>query len=142
MEKIVANLMVTNMRESLRFYCDLLGFTLNMGVDAAHNTFTDGVIRDELIFATLTNGSAELMLQRRDSFADDVPVFSADVTPAGTFTLYIRGVSADALASRLPESVAIVKGPDTTWYGMRELYIRDPDGYVLAFGSPEGPPPL
>ncbi len=142
MEKITANLMVTNMRESLEFYCEIFGFTLSMGVNADKEIFTDGVLHDNLIFAMLTRGANELMLQRRDSLAEDVPVFAADATPGGTFTLYMRGEPADALAARLPDSVEIIKGPETTWYGMRELYIRDPDGYVLAFGAPDGPPPV
>ncbi|WP_455211679.1 VOC family protein [Kaarinaea lacus] len=142
MERITTNLMVTDMRKSLDFYCGLLDFTLNMGVNADHETFTDGTLRDDLIYVMLANGSAELMLQHRDSLAEDVPVFSADATPGGTFTLYIRGMSADALAARLGETVEILKGPETTWYGMRELYIRDPDGYVLVFGAPQGPPPV
>jgi catechol 2,3-dioxygenase-like lactoylglutathione lyase family enzyme len=140
--KITINLMVTNMRESLDFYCGVLDFTLSMGVNADHETFTDGVLRDDLIFVMLTHGAEELMLQRRDSLAQDVPVFAADATPGGTFTLYMRGEPADALAARLPDSVEIIKGPETTWYGMRELYIRDPNGYVLTFGAPDGPPPV
>ena len=142
MESMIANLMVSDMSRSLDFYCEHLGFTLRMGINCDHQTFTDGVIRDDLIFAMLAHGSVELMLQRNDSFAEDVPVFSADTAPGGTFTLYIRGESADELVDRLPGSVEIIKGPVTTWYGMRELYIRDPDGYVLAFGAPEGPPPV
>jgi catechol 2,3-dioxygenase-like lactoylglutathione lyase family enzyme len=142
METITANLMVTNLRKSLDFYCGLLGFTLSMGVDDKREIFTDGVLRDDLVYVILTHGSGELMLQRRDSLAEDVPVFSADATPGGTFTLYFRGEPADALADRLPDTVEIIKGPATTWYGMREIYIRDPDGYVLAFGTPEGPPPV
>jgi catechol 2,3-dioxygenase-like lactoylglutathione lyase family enzyme len=141
MEKITANLMVTNMRQSLDFYCEVLGFTLSMGVNGDQEIFTNGVIRDDLVYVMLSHGSEGLMLQRRDSLAEDVPVFAADATPGGTFTLYMRGEPVDALAARLPDSVEIIKGPETTWYGMRELYIRDPDGYVLAFGAPDGPPP-
>ncbi|MCG6970328.1 MAG: VOC family protein [Gammaproteobacteria bacterium] len=140
-EKIATNLMVSNMQESLAFYCDKLGFTLNMGVNSDHQTFTDGEPREDLIFAMLTLGDGELMLQRRDSLAQDVPVFSADATPGGTFTLYIRGTEVDTLAEQLGDSVEIIKGPETSWYGMRELYIRDPDGYVLTLGTPDGPPP-
>lgn len=141
MEQIITNLMVTDMRKSLEFYCNLLGFKLSMGVTADRQMFTDGTLRDDLVFAVLKQGPVELMLQLRDSLAEDVPVFSAHDTPCGTFTLYIRGKSIDDLADHLAETVEIIKGPETTWYGMRELYVRDPDGYVLAFGAPEGQPP-
>ncbi len=142
MEKIVTNLMVTDMRHSLDFYCGQLGFTLTMGVNHSHEVFIDGNLRDDLIFVTLTQGQVELMLQHRDSFTEDVPAFSPDTNPSGTFTLYIRGVDVDGLAERLPVSVKRIKGPATTWYGMREFYICDPDGYILALGAPDGAPPL
>ena len=141
MEKIATNLMVCNMQKSLDFYCGKLGFTLNMGVNSDQQTFTDGEPREDLVFAMLTLGDGELMLQRRDSLAQDVPVFSAHATPGGTFTLYIRGAEVDQLAQRLGDTVEVIKGPETSWYGMRELYIRDPDGYVITLGAPEGPPP-
>jgi len=70
METITTNLMVTDMRKSLDFYCGLLGFTLSMGVNSDHDMFTDGEHRDDLIYVMLTHGSNELMLQRRDSLAD------------------------------------------------------------------------
>jgi len=31
--------------------------------------------------------------------------------------------------------VEIVQDLATTWYGMREFYIRDLDGYLLGFGE-------
>lgn len=142
MEKIVTNLMVTNMQNSLDFYCGKLGFTLSMGVNSDQQVFTDGNPREDLVFAMLTLENGELMLQQRDSLAQDVPVFSPTATPGGTFTLYIRGAEVDSLAQSLRDSVEIIKGPETSWYGMRELYIRDPDGYVLALGAPDGPPPM
>jgi uncharacterized glyoxalase superfamily protein PhnB len=142
MEKIVTNLMVTNMQNSLDFYCGKLDFTLSMGVNSDQQVFTDGNPREDLVFAMLTLENGELMLQRRDSLAQDVPAFSPTATPGGTFTLYIRGAEVDSLAQSLRDSVEIIKGPETSWYGMRELYIRDPDGYVLALVAPDGPPPM
>lgn len=141
MEKIVTNLMVTNMQDSLDFYCGQLGFTLTMGVTGDQQVFTDGNPREDLVFAMLTLGDGELMLQTRDSLAQDVPGISPTATPGGTFTLYMRGVEVDTLAQHLRDTVEIIKGPETSWYGMRELYIRDPDGYILTLGAPDGPPP-
>lgn len=34
----------------------------------------------------------------------------------------------------------IVKGPERTWHGMTELYVRDPDGYIVRVGSPDEAP--
>ncbi|MDJ0950356.1 MAG: VOC family protein [Alphaproteobacteria bacterium] len=141
MQKITANLMVADMGASLAFYCEVLGFSLSMGVSPDREILTDGRPRADLVFALIVKDAAELMLQRRDSMTADVPAFPADAVPGGTFTLYIRGEDADALAARLPAGVEVIKGPETSWYGMREIFIRDPDGYVLALGAPDGPSP-
>jgi uncharacterized glyoxalase superfamily protein PhnB len=138
MEKIIPNLMVSDMQRSLGFYCDLLGFTQNMAVTGDRKVITDGERVGNIVFAMLVNDSAELMLQRRDSMMEDVPAFSPGCVPGGTITLYLRGEAVDELAAKLAGAVEVVKGPETSWYGMRELYIRDPDGYVLAFGTPQG----
>ena len=40
--------------------------------------------------------------------------------------------------------VEIIRGPETTFYGIREIDVRDPDGHIICFGqdltpSPHGP---
>jgi uncharacterized glyoxalase superfamily protein PhnB len=72
-----------------------------------------------------------------------VPTFSGDSAVGAAVYFYVEDV--DALFRRLqaaglntpgrPDS-PVEDGPvDQTW-GMREFYVRDPDGNVLRFGSP------
>ena len=138
---VSVNLMVTDMVTSLRFYHEVLGAELAFTVDAAQNTDMPGEISDKVVFASVRAGEAEMMLQERTNLLADSPAFDASTTPGGSLTLYFRVDDVDAIAARLPADTMILKPLETTWYGMREIWIRDPDGYVLTIGTPQGAPP-
>lgn len=139
---ITPNLMVSNLSDSLAFYCDLLGFSLRMAVTADRKVISDGSRSDDLIYAQIVRGNAELMLQFKESMVQDNPAaFPADTQTGGSVTLYIQGESVGTLAATLRGRADIIRDPEISWYGMRELTIRDPDGYIIVFGEPSGPPP-
>ncbi len=135
------NLMVTDMAASLRFYHEVLGLPIAFTVDADQQTDTSGAVVDDAVFAALRAGETELMLQERNSLAEDAPIVAADTPPSGTFTLYFRVDHVDEVAARIPESHEVVKPLQRTWYGMKEIWVRDPDGYVVTIGTPEGDRP-
>lgn len=56
--------------------------------------------------------------------------------PVMSGTLYVPISDIDTLAAHLQGRVAFEWGPETMEYGMRELAVRDPDGYLLAFTEP------
>ena len=66
--------------------------------------------------------------------------YSADDVPGGTFSLYFRVDDVEEVLGRL-DDVEVVEPLQLTWYGMKEVWVRDPDGYVVTIGSPEGDPP-
>lgn len=138
---VCMNLMITDMVASLRFYHEVLGADLAFTVDADQKTEAPGKIGDDVVFASVRAGDSELMLQERVSLIEDSPAFDAATTPGASATLYFRVDDVDAIAARLPKQTEILKPLETTWYGMREIWIRDPDGYVLTIGTPDGPPP-
>ena len=135
------NLMVTDMDASLRFYHEVVGLPIAFCVDADQSTDMSGEVVPGAVFATLRAGETELMLQDRVSLAEDAPVVTPDTPPAGTFTLYFRVDDVDEVVARMPESHEVVKPLQMTWYGMKEIWVRDPDGYVITIGAPEGEPP-
>ena len=134
---IFANLMVTNVVTSAQFYMDVLDMDLSFFVDAAHQTQMDPGGKD-IILASLTLGGAQLMLQRSDSLIEELPRFAGQ-SPNLTGTIYVRDLSVDAIRAQLSDD-QIIKEPFTQWYGMRELYFKDPDGYVLCVGEMDGSP--
>jgi len=135
---IIPNLMVTNMRRSLAFYRDILGMSVSMMVSAEREILPDDN-GDNIVFATLEWDGAQLMLQTVASLAAELPPFATVQQPAFTGTIYFRDFHPDRVRERVTEDL-IVKGPLLQWYGMKELYLRDPDGHIVCLGAPEGAP--
>ena len=136
---IVPNLMVTDMERAIAFYRDVIGMTVTMTLSADQQMLS-GNSAEGAVFATLEWNGAQLMLQSNASLAAELPVFAADQTPVPGGTIYFRGLHPDAVSDRI-DADQIVKGPFLQWYGMRELYLRDPDGHIVCLGAPEGAPP-
>ena len=135
------NLMVSDMVASLGFYCDVIGAELAFTVDNEHNTEMPGVVSDNVVIASLQAGSSEIMLQERNWMIANSPAFDASVTPGASSVLYLRCDDVDAVANKLAGTAAVLKPLASTWYGMREFWVRDPDGYIITVGAPQGPPP-
>ena len=142
---IVPNLMVSDMGRAAGFWRDGMGFAVKMSVDAARETLFDDQARPETaLFVLLERDGDQLMLQTADSLAEDAPGFERGLPDRPGGALYLRGADPDAQAAILREAgyaPAILKAPETTWYGMRELWLRDPDGHVACLARPEGPAP-
>ena len=137
---IIPDLLVRDIAKSLAFYRDELGFSVMFMISADQQVLAAG--QDcEAVFAIVVYEEAELMLQRADSLAAELPdQFSADQAPAASGTIYVRGYHPD----QLPDAVdrgRVIKGPFMQWYGMKEIYLTDPDGYVICLGAAEGAAP-
>lgn len=135
------NLMVIDVAEALHFYRDVIGGEIAFVVDADQQTSMDGSIPDHPVFASVRIGDNELMLQERMSLAEDAPIVTADSEPGGTFTLYFRVDDVDAVVAELPADAEVLKPLQKTWYGMKEIWVRDPAGYAITIGTPDGSPP-
>jgi uncharacterized glyoxalase superfamily protein PhnB len=135
------NLMVLDVGRSIRFYRDVIGADIAFVVDADQQTDMDGGIPPNAVFASLRVGDGEMMLQDRQSLAEDAPMVTAETEAGGSFTLYFRVDDVDGVVEKLPDGTETVKPLQTTWYGMKEIWVRDPDGYVITIGTPEGDPP-
>jgi uncharacterized glyoxalase superfamily protein PhnB len=82
----------------------------------------------ELVFALFERGPIEVMLQTARSL--DLP--RAVRTPSAL--LYIDVDSIDETLREL-KGVEVVKEPHATFYGTRELSVRDPSGQILGFAE-------
>ena len=122
MKKITSNLIVDRIEPCLPFY-ERLGFAKTVEVP-------DG---DRLGFAILVRDKLELMLQTRASLAKDVAPLAGDSYRA---VLYIEVESLAPIRTALGDTPLVV--PErTTFYGARELIVRDPAGHVVFFASHE-----
>lgn len=133
MQTITPNLAVKDIKKSILFYKNL-GFELIMAVPEDKSSF--GAEIDEskhYIWAMMKNGGAELMLQEVASFKEDIGDFFNEV--GASASLYIKVDDVDGFYEKLAANVEIVKELHVTWYGMREFYIKDCNGYILGFAT-------
>lgn len=116
-------LCVNSIEQSLAFWVDTVGYKKT--VEVPH----DG----KLGFAILHKGESEIMLQTHASLAEDVPAV-AQVVPVGAVLLYTE-VDSVAEAIGLSRGSQLLVPPRTTFYGSQEIFIRNPDGYVIAYSQ-------
>lgn len=110
---------------SLKFWVDQLGFTKTVEVP-------DG---DKLGFVILVKDNAELMIQSTASMEKDIPAMAAMARPAAC--LYIEVSDFDDLVKRLGAAPVVVP-VRTTFYGMKEIGVREPGGNIVLFAAPTG----
>ena len=118
---------VFDMPTSLRFYRDLLGFEL---VESSGPG-------DEFDWGWLRLGGAHLMLNtayERDSRpAEPDP---ARIDGHGDTGLFFSCADLDGAYAELSAKGLKLKPPEVQGYGMKQLYVTDPDGYSLCFQAP------
>lgn len=124
LKKIVSNLMVEDVAATLNFYCDVLGFATLM-------TLPD---QPPYNFAIARCDGVELMFQSRSSLSENVPAL-AGATIGSSQTFYIEVSGIDRLYEQLSGKVDIVVDMHRTFYGTREFYFRDLNGYILSFSE-------
>jgi len=122
---VCALLQVFDMPTSVRFYRDVLGFEI------VETSVRDG---DRFDWGLLRLGEAELMLNTAYE-ADDRPA-SPDpqrLSQHRDVCLYFGCPDPDAAYRHLRAKGVDVEPPKITPYGMNQLYVRDPDGFLLCF---------
>jgi catechol 2,3-dioxygenase-like lactoylglutathione lyase family enzyme len=121
---------VTDLQESLRFWCDLLGFEIAYDRPAAR-------------FAYLARGPVQMMLCERNGrweVAEMARPFGRGVN----FQIEVERL-APILAALARANWPLYEEPNEAWYrvgesetGQREFLVQDPDGYLLRFAEDLG----
>ncbi|MGA8145639.1 MAG: VOC family protein [Candidatus Acidiferrales bacterium] len=124
--KITTLIYVPAIEPSLKFWVHQLGFTKTVEVP-------DG---DKLSFVILMHGEAELMIQSTASIEKDNAEMAKLARPAAC--LYIEVSDFDDLIKRLG-SAPVVVPVRTTFYGMKEIGVREPGGNIVLFAAPTQP---
>ena len=87
---------------------------------------------DGLQFIIIQKGDAELMFQTISGMQGDIPEIAHLARPGiGTF---IEVDDFEDLLKRI-EGADIVKPERTTFYGMREILVREPGGNIVCFAA-------
>ena len=121
-------LQVYDMPASVRFYRDTLGFEL---VTASPNLGS----ADKFHWCLFRLCGSEVMLNTAYEFDDQrpVPPDPARVAAHRDTCLYFGAPDVDAVYQELFAKGLPLKPPTVAPYGMKQLYLRDPDGYGLCF---------
>jgi uncharacterized glyoxalase superfamily protein PhnB len=117
MIEIAPLLMVADIGRSVDFYCRQLGFK------PTNSYAPDG----KLCWCRVERGNAVIMLQQ--ACEEDGP---ADGRGRGV-TFYLTCEDADAICTEFRAAGLDVEPPTVTFYGMNQLFVKDPDGYQLCF---------
>ena len=134
-DTLTPNLAVADIRQTVTFYCENLGFELLMAVPETQDGVHKQLSADkEYVYAMLNKGNAALMFQRIDTLNEDITLF--DKTEIGaSISLYMQGKEIDAFYKELKNKNIQITEMKLTWYGIKEFYIKDNNGYILGFGE-------
>jgi catechol 2,3-dioxygenase-like lactoylglutathione lyase family enzyme len=122
---VCALLQVFDMPSSIRFYRDILGFEI------IETSPREG---DQFDWGWLRSNGAELMLNT--AYESDQRPSSPDpsrISAHQDVCLYFGCADVDAAYRHLQSCGVALNPPQIAPYGMKQLYVSDPDGYQLCF---------
>jgi glyoxylase I family protein len=123
-------LQVYDMPTSVRFYRDQLGFEI-----VSHSPV---LCEDYFHWVLLRLGGAELMLNtayESNTERPSEPDLSRTAAHGDT-VLYFACPDVEAAFVELRGRGVSVSTPAVAWYGMKQMNVRDPDGYFLCYQWP------
>jgi uncharacterized glyoxalase superfamily protein PhnB len=88
---------------------------------------------NKLGFVILKKGDSEIMLQTRESIKKDASAASHAVLSM-TSCLYVEVDNFTEALDRIKGADVVVPQRDT-FYGMREVYVREPEGQIVGFAA-------
>jgi len=125
LKRIIANLMVEDVRKTIGFYQSRIGcFELVM---------TDPK-KGKLDWAMMRCEDVEIMFQSRRSLAEKLPELK-DAPIGGTAVIYIETENIEEIYDWFSYDVEVLKELHDTPWGRKEFFIRDLNGYILVFAQ-------
>jgi uncharacterized glyoxalase superfamily protein PhnB len=122
-KKITPILFAEEIEPCLQFWIERLGFGKTIDIP-------DG---NKLSFAIVQKGAVELMYQTYASAEKDITTISSEVRKGPSF-LYVEVDNLDEVISAL-KGVEVAMPIRTTFYGAKEIGVKDPAGHVLIFAQ-------
>ena len=121
--KITPILFVDAIEPSLEFWAGRLQFEKIAEVPEGN----------KLGFVILKRGDSEIMLQTRESIKKDADAASTTMLSM-TSCLYIEVDNFTEALERVKGAEVLVPQRDT-FYGMREIFVREPEGQIVGFAA-------
>ncbi len=123
--KLTPVLFVNEIEPCLGFWVDRLGFEKTVEVPEGN----------KVGFVILVKDNVEVMLQSYTSADKDVPSLAKEFRQSRTF-LYVEVPDLNAIAAKLKDA-EVVMPLRKTFYGMKEISMREPGGHVVCFAARE-----
>ena len=118
---------VFDMPTSLVFYRDVLGF----------HVISDAPADGQCDWAWLRSGDSELMLNTAYEAEDRPPAPDpARIRAHADTALFFGCDDVDAVYAHLRARQIAAREPLVTSYGMKQVYLKDPDGYEICLQQP------
>jgi uncharacterized glyoxalase superfamily protein PhnB len=137
-KKITPNLMVADVRRAVSFYRDVCGFASVMALRDDGKTIDQAPVDGaDYVFVIMSREGVEVMVQEEKNLRSELEG-EAKTRPAGlSCTYYVEVEGVDAFHAWMSARSAqwVRSAPRTSWYGMREFTVADPDGNVLMFAE-------
>lgn len=133
--KLTPNFEVQNIQKTVHFYESVLGFSLVMAVPETQDGIEQSIAKGkEYVYALVAKDKVELMFQRTESFKQDIQ-FAKGLSIGASVSFYMEVNELDSLYNDIKNRVTEISELKTTWYGMKEFYIKDINGYILGFAE-------
>jgi uncharacterized glyoxalase superfamily protein PhnB len=116
MKKVIPMFHVPDVRQTIDWYADI-GFEVTA-------TYGDGGAG--LSFAMLKYGAGEVMFSSGGGLS---------AKRRREVDLYVYADDVETIYERIKDRVEVVEGPHNMFYGMREVIIRDLNGFWITFGQ-------
>jgi uncharacterized glyoxalase superfamily protein PhnB len=120
-KKLTPVLFVERIEPVLAFWTQHLGFVKTVEVP-------DG---EQLAFVILQQGSSEVMYQSYASAEKDLPAIASEIRRGPTF-LYLEVDDLQPIKAAI-QGMEIYLPERTTFYGSREIGVKDPAGHFITF---------
>jgi len=125
-KRITPVLFVKEIEPCVTFWVERLGFQKTAEVPEG----------DRLGFVILTKGNTEIMYQSYASAEKDAPTVAKETGEGRTF-LYIEVDKLDEVISAM-KGTKVVVPLRTTFYGAKEIVVKEPAGHVVVFAEMTG----
>ncbi len=124
MKQLTPNLMVDDVKETLHFYREVLGFSPLMTVPDEGTP----------VWAMVACGEVQLMFQERASIVAEYPKLDS-LALGGALTFYIKVDDVAELYARVKDRATILRPLHRTFYDADEFALEDCNGFILTFAA-------
>jgi len=130
------NFLVENVGKTTAFYHEKLGFKIKMALEIDTDSIELALSKSkEYSYAVVHRGEINIMFVQESTFREDI--WDTELKNSGASVLFYIDVNkVDEIYHEFcDKDVEIVKELTTTWSGRREFYVKDCNGYILAFSE-------